>query len=68
MKIIKFKNSEKRKELEKLEALKRAKVLFDELDVNKDSICSAEELLTHPELDILFDNDGQFSLEEAQVN
>jgi len=42
-------------------------VLFTELDANKDNFCSPDELLKHTELDILFDNDGQFTLEESKV-
>lgn len=41
--------------------------MFAELDLNKDNYCSPDELLKHPELDILFDNDGQFTLEESTV-
>ena len=58
---------EKAKALEKLETLRIAKILFTELDVNKDDFCSPDELLKHTELDILFDNDGQFTLEESKV-
>ena len=58
---------EKKKELEKLESERKAKVFFDHLDINKDSILQPDELLVYPELDILFDNDGQFTLEESNV-
>ena len=47
--------------------MRQAKELFDKLDVNKDNFCSPEEILVHTELDILFDNDGQFTMEESKV-
>lgn len=40
--------------------------LFKILDSNQDDILSAEELEVHSELDSLFDNDGRFTLDEAQ--
>ena len=58
---------EKKKQLEKLEAERKGKIFFDHLDVSKDSLLQPQELLVYPELDILFDNDGQFTLEEAFV-
>lgn len=56
---------EKKAELKKLEESKKAKVLFELLDLNKDSFLSPDELVSHTELDTLFDNDGSFTLEEA---
>ncbi len=44
----------------------QAKALFEFLDLSKDGLLSPEELLSHPELDILFDNDGTFSIEESR--
>ena len=61
-------HKEKKKQLEKLESERKAKVFFDKLDINKDSILQADELLVYPELDILFDNDGQFTLDESNVS
>lgn len=58
---------EKAKLEEKIEILRKAKELFNELDINKDNFCSPEEILVHSELDILFDNDGQFTLDESKV-
>ena len=58
---------EKKKQLEKLEAERKGKVFFDHLDINKDTLLQPQELLVYSELDILFDNDGQFTLEEANV-
>ena len=59
---------EKKAELKKVQAAKKAQDLFRSLDLNKDSFLTPEELLHHSELDILFDNDGQFTLEESTVS
>ena len=58
---------ERKKQIEKLETERKAKNFFDRLDVNGDSFLQPSELLVYTELDILFDNDGHFTLEEAQV-
>lgn len=56
---------EKKAQFEKDEKARKARELFDSLDLNKDSFITPEELLGHVELDILFNNDGTFSLEES---
>lgn len=56
---------EKKAELKKAQEAKKAQALFDLLDLNKDSFLSPGELVGHAELDILFDNDGTFTAEEA---
>lgn len=56
---------EQRAELKKKETAQKSRALFDLLDLDKDTYLTSEELLSHSELDILFDNDGTFTLEEA---
>lgn len=58
---------EKAKEEERAELIKKANDLFNLLDLNKDSLLTPSELITRQELDILFDNDGKFTIEESIV-
>ncbi len=44
----------------------KAKALFEFLDISKDGLLTPEELVSFPELDILFNNDGEFSIEESR--
>jgi len=57
---------EQEAEFKKIETAKKALELFRFLDLNADLILSPEELTKNSELDILFDSDGSFTLEEAQ--
>lgn len=52
-------------EQNRIDRAARAKALFELLDLNKDRLLTPEELLGHLELDILFDNDGTFTIEES---
>lgn len=52
-------------ELELTEKNKKSHELFRFLDLNKDTFLTPEELVNHVELDILFNNDGVFSLDES---
>ncbi|RNA29097.1 glucosidase 2 subunit beta [Brachionus plicatilis] len=56
---------EKAREEERAQMIKKANELFDLLDLNKDSFLTPSELVTRQELDILFDNDGKFTIEES---
>lgn len=42
-------------------------ILFIKIIFKLISSLSAIELLSHNELDVLFDNDGRFTIEEAEV-
>lgn len=56
---------EQRAEHKRKETAEKSQALFSLLDLDKDTYLTPEELLSHSELDILFDNDGTFTLEEA---